>query len=543
MTSVTRSLRFRARTIAVAAVLVALLATALAPAPAAEAAVRPTVSSISPATGSISGDTVVRVKGKGFTKKTKFYFGSARAEVTSVTATRAVLVSPVLPKAGSYKVTAKTGTLKSTPKAKATFRATLPRGASGVITAKQYLRSDFYWGGNWANTACSEAVAEGSSKIRITTTCIDDGGKSTVNTFVHNTTNGKRLSRTVRTLPTGWSPLGVSHLSGSIYVLLARGNYGESTSRQVYTVIKYTTKLKEVSRVSIKAGSISYGVVDPFAATSPSFAIAGETAYIYLGRTLFRADDGWNHQKNLLLTFNARTMASLKEATRYPWASHSFNQLIHTADDRLVLADHGDAYPRALQVAVEPATDASSAESATFNALKISGRTGDNYTGTTMNGMAVADSRVLLTGTSVPHKYAISGVTGSKWTLTRNVFLTSTNTDTGKSTLTWITKYHPEKSKEVVSEPAIVKVSSDRVVVLYQSTTAKGATRLVYVVADTTGKVRFRKSFSGVEFAPISAPVLEGKRILWVGRDGNGGSYLYRLDVSSRTKPVLGTLR
>ena len=246
-----------------------------------------------------------------------------------------------------------------------------------------------------------------------------------------------------------------------------------------------------------------------------------------------------------------------------PYSSHSFRQFVRVqgADDAVYL-DHGDAYPRAIQLGVVPdyfapahgvtlvpgcvpddpayVADCTQApESRTFDLWHFSGETGDNYTGTTVNGLEVGATHALTVGLSVPHEHAVQGVTGSASRLVRNAYLFSTDTTTGASRFVWLTAYRPTSTKASVGQPQLVPLGNDRFAVLF-ATKLGTTTRMQYRVIDEAGDVLASQTWTGRQFSALGPPVVVGSKLFWVGyaqtdarRGRGGGHYLYALDVAN----------
>lgn len=122
---------------------------AASPAP---AAARPTVTSVSPATGPLAGGTRVTIRGTGFTAATKVLFGSTRASQVSVrSATKLVVTSPPRSSARTVDVKVKVAARTSTVSRRSAFRY-LPNATvstSGYTSCM--VRADsrgFCWGDN-----------------------------------------------------------------------------------------------------------------------------------------------------------------------------------------------------------------------------------------------------------------------------------------------------------------------------------------------------------------------------------------------------------
>lgn len=227
---------------------------------------------------------------------------------------------------------------------------------------------------------------------------------------------------------------------------------------------------------------------------------------------------------------------------QYTYSSHSFNQLTAINGDHLVTADHGDAYPRAMQLGITKDFP-SSRSTRSAEVFTLPGRTGDNYTGATLTGLQLGSGRALTTGNSVPNGHPINGVNGSSTSLHRNVYLTSTDLSTLSTTFKWITTLPPSKGATWAEQPRMVKVSDTRFVLLFNVTDGKTDT-LNYRLIDQNGNVLASKSWKGVPYNSNSQPILVGSQLYWASFVGasNGWpklNYLYQMDLTNLSAPSL----
>ncbi len=373
---------------------------------------------------------------------------------------------------------------------------------------------------------------------------------------------------------------------GHIYVLIGRSNPTESTSRAVIEVRQYDQNLRLLGTAQVDGGFDSDGVYDGLGASAPDMVLAGTTLIVHMSRAIFHIKGDWaaHHEVNLAFAVDTSTMTATDIPDR-PYASHSFNEFVATAGDDVLFIDHGDAYPRGVQLGImhgylapnhgqtwntsqcgptvgtptDPVTGqplsvdpsycwqsptendymvftipADNAALANHNMLTV------NFTGTTVNGFGVADSRALTVGLSVPNGHAIDGVTGHSPHLRANVYLTSTDTATGATTLVWLTTRNPQDQTYLELQPALTPLANGDFAVVWDEWHEKHVT-MQYRLVDDTGTVLAQKQWSGHSFAAVSQPVLAGHRILWVGSSTTPGSrnYLRGINVRNPADPVL----
>lgn len=312
------------------------------------------------------------------------------------------------------------------------------------------------------------------------------------------------------------------------YVVTGSSNYNESKKKVVIRVTKYSNTWVKDKVATIKGGAANVyeGIYSPFRASSIALDMQGTTLYLETGRTMFQTSDGLHHQSNIGFSINTTTMKATVSNISY--ASHSFGQQVRFKDGTLYVADHGDAYPRAMALTWQEGYGTKAAGSVQrVNAFEIVGETGNNYTGATLGGMEVSDTTVLLCGASVPQNYAVKGVTGADWSYQQNLYVTVTNRTTGKTTVKWLTTYHPKK-KVGVGNVSMVKLSDQRFGILY-NVSNNGKATVHYMVIDANGKKVFDRTISGAMLSTGSSPVYASGRVSWAACDANYRGRLYSI--------------
>ncbi len=303
---------------------------------------------------------------------------------------------------------------------------------------------------------------------------------------------------------------------GNFYIALGYNNMSESKDKTVIKVIQYDHKWKKGRTANIKGGARNQfeGIYRPFEAGSCRMDMQGDTLYLATARQMFMHSDGLRHQSNISFQINTKTMK--QESVRQAYASHSFNQFVRFKDGNLYLVNHGDAYPRSLELMVFLEYGSQSLSGGTYkeSLFAFEGNTGDNFTGCKVGGMEVGRKNVLVCGTSQPHNNAVKGITGYGSGYKYNVFLSLANRKTKEVKVLWLTKYHPKKSSVIVGEARMVKLCDDRFAILY-TTTEKGKTKLNYVVVSDTGEKIYAKKYSGMAFDGDSQPILYKGNIIW----------------------------
>ena len=292
-----------------------------------------------------------------------------------------------------------------------------------------------------------------------------------------------------------------------LYVAVGYDNPKKSKTKTVVKVMKYSSSWKLQKTCKIK-GSASNQLAGIMCQDSNSrMMMYGSKLYLIMGRIMFSG-----HQSNISFLIDTKTM-KYKEANE-DYTSHSFNQFIRFDNDRLYISNHGDAYPRAVNLTVVKAYGTKKQSVKEREPFKIKGETGYNYTGLAEGGMEVLGNHVMIAGISVPQNYKVAGVTGNSGNYVRNVFLTMTDKTTLKSQVKWLTTYNPKSRNVSVSEVRTIKLSDDYMALMY-TVTKNDKDTLHYVVVNDTGKVVCHKTYKNMIFSAATQPILHNGSIVW----------------------------
>ena len=297
---------------------------------------------------------------------------------------------------------------------------------------------------------------------------------------------------------------------GNNYVAMGDTNQKESETKTVIKVVKYDKNWKTVKSAIIKGG-VSYvykGIQYPFRYGNASFAMKGKILYLFTNRTMFKDNNGINHESNIEFEINTETMKAKQSFDSY--VSHSFDQQARFKDGSLYLMDHGDGFPRAISLIW---VDGYGTDSATRHVkedfFEFIGEIGENETGCKIGGMEVGAKNILVCGTAQPHNNAVNGVTGFG-DLKSNLFVTVTNRKTEKTTFRWLTTYNPKTTKVNVGESRMVKLSDDRFAILVDINN-----KLHYYLIDGAGKKLKHKKYSKIPFRGSTQPIVANGMIVW----------------------------
>uniref|UniRef100_UPI001E584EBA cadherin-like beta sandwich domain-containing protein n=1 Tax=Nocardioides sp. R-C-SC26 TaxID=2870414 RepID=UPI001E584EBA len=400
-----------------------------------------------------------------------------------------------------------------------------------------------YGANNWASPDAVELFTAAEGRVGVATV---DNGALVVDRYDAETWT-KVGSRTQIAFG-DWNLYGgfLAADDGTFYLLLGRSNRQENDARDVIAVRRYSASWQLLGTAYV-AGGVNQGVkgvVQPFDASSADMMVVGSRLVVHMGRLMYKTGDKVNHQANLTFEVDTATMRAtpFEKLGDAPYTSHSFQQLITTVGNDLVMLDHGDAFPRAIRLNVMRGYLTGARDFRAYDVLEFPGDL-VNYTGTTVTGLASGPSRILTVGNSVPHGKAIDGVRGSDAELSRNVYAISTDPATGASAFRWITTLAP-RGQQSAGEPRLVQLEADRFALIFGTRRGNGPVMqtLEYRLIDSAGAVlasrSWRQSFAG----PSADPLLVGGRLLWAGFPAQAGGMpaspsIFGLDLTDPTNP------
>ena len=338
-----------------------------------------------------------------------------------------------------------------------------PVGGTAIDAyAKTYTGSnedsqDYYW--NWSDVINSYLLKTKNGLVRVQAGAIN--GKLLVENYNDNYKVESTTSVSLE-LPLFGS---VATDGENYYVLTGKKNTECSDSAEVYRITKYNSEWKKLGSDSLYGANTTV----PFDAGSARMVVDGDNLYV---RTCHKMYSG--HQANVTMKFDTNSMKISKSYTEVAFSptgyvSHSFNQFLGIDGDSFIGIDHGDAYERAICLnkcksdfdAVNDGYFWFDSDYGTYVSLMdIPGNVGDNYTGVEIGGFGISKSTYIVAGNKVDDFNDKKSVS--------NVFVTYVDKDLqSKPTVVKLTNY--KKSDTNVSTPQMVQISSDRFIVLWES--------------------------------------------------------------------------
>ncbi|MFT4262252.1 MAG: hypothetical protein QM572_02625 [Nocardioides sp.] len=335
--------------------------------------------------------------------------------------------------------------------------------------------------------------------------------------------------------------------TGDFYVAAGRVNTGESDSFRAVAVMRFDAAWNLVGTAYVTGGATQgfKGIYEPFEAGRAAMTLVGDRLVLHMGRTMY-AIDGVHHQAGLTVEIATSTMTAtpFQQLGGYAYSSHSFNQFVTAYGGSLVVVDHGDAYPRSVQMGTMAGYPARR-EVATTDLLSITGQAGNNYTGVAVGGVVPTESGILVAASSVDQDAAAGqSFNDDHDHQARNAVVIAADPATGSHTTTRLTSYSPT-GDTTARAGRIARVAANRYAVV-GSVRSGSSVATHYWLLDDHGTLLAHRSFTGLFFSDTTELHLLGSTLFWVGvarpAPGDGSSvpaYLFSLDVTAPEDPLL----
>lgn len=424
----------------------------------------------------------------------------------------------------------------------ATTGVAVPIGALRPVHSLSTTATSAYDGSPWASPDPAYLYADPAGDLHVVT--FDQSADAlTIEGYDPSTLSVVGQPTTISL--SGWPDWGGFYAGpdGDFYVLVGQPNHSEDDSKAVVAVRRYDSSWSLLGTAYVTGGATQGGVkgiYDPFAFSDPHMVLVGNRLVVHMARTIY-AVQGVHHQVNLTFEVDVDTMVAttFDQLGGVSYASHSFQQLVAMSGTNLVMIDHGDAYPREIQLGVM-AGYPDQRDVTDYDLFDFNGQEGDNFTGASVTSLISGPQGIVVLGDSIAQPDSPNGQLGSA-TEPRNAFAISADPATGAHTVQWLTSF-ASSGTTTAMEPRAVQVGDDRYAVLFGVQHGQSY-QLEYRLVDSSGAVLASATFPNVFYATISDPVLDGQGIYWVGDEPGSGSsargYLFGLDVTNPSAPVL----
>jgi len=305
------------------------------------------------------------------------------------------------------------------------------------------------------------------------------------------------------------------------YIAFGQMNREEDNNKEVIRIVRYDKSFNRVDSVSIKGGE-SYTIV-PFEVGSGKMAEHGNTLVFHTARLRYTTEDGLNHQSQLTIIVNTQTMSVTNDLGRFQsnHVSHSFDQYVLFDGNRHVLIDHGDAYPRSIVLNKENGGNYSE-----VNLFEIPGEIGANCTGVSVGGFEMSSEDYIIAMNTIDHtlvsEYNSFSMVGLKIDQ-RDIILCTLPRNLQADTVKQITIAKYIGSDKLASIPQLVKISDEKLMVMWQEYDLKGPQShltsvrgpLKYVLVDKNGNMI--NEIQTIDNFKLSTgkPILAMNKIIW----------------------------
>ncbi len=355
--------------------------------------------------------------------------------------------------------------------------------------------------GRWANTIKSYLSYDGSGFMRV------QAGDEIEGVVVEHYDASYNL-RDSRIVPQELPIFGGFYETETNYFLVTgQANPAQSAGVEVFRITKYDKSWNRITSV----GLYDCNTTVPFDAGSVRMAECEQYLLIRTSHEMYQSSDGRNHQANVTIQVDTSRMEITDFSTsvsniRYGYVSHSFNQFIEVEDGKLVTLDHGDAYPRSLVLLKYPVD----VRSGNFlqgryctdtSVMSFPGETGDNVTGASVGGFAVADEYYLAAGNSVIQDEQNTS------RRTRNVFVAAVSKATGEVETRWLTDY--SEGSQSTSTPQMVQTAYNEYTVLWSRENT-----VYYTKIDGSGRA-IGTTYQMEGNLSDCVPVVAGNKLVW----------------------------
>ena len=303
------------------------------------------------------------------------------------------------------------------------------------------------------------------------------------------------------------------------FVVTGQPNDNDSDSIVVMRVTKYSKNWNYLGNVEY-SGINTY---DPFSGGSLRMTEMNGELWIRTCHEMYKTSDGYHHQANMTFRIRESDLSKIDSETNVwnfdsspmGYVSHSFNQFIVSTGSKIYSADHGDAYPRA--IVAKDITPGGSKQAYYF--INFKGQTGNNYTGSTLNGFETANNgaSLIAAGTITDQNKAYSG--GSSGA--KNIWIGVAPTDGSQVSIKYLTNYEFD-GNTTATDPALVKINENRFLALWSTTATNDSTHgpVQYVFIDGQGNtVSPVYNMNGA--LSDCQPIVAGDNVVWYTTGGS----------------------
>lgn len=311
------------------------------------------------------------------------------------------------------------------------------------------------------------------------------------------------------------------------YIAYGQDNVEENNSKEVIRIVRYDKSFNRIDSVSITGGQ-SY-TTHPFDAAAGRMAESGDTLVFHTSRERYTTADGLNHQSQLTIIVNTRSMTVTNDTGEFQknHVSHSFDQYVMFDGNAHVLVDHGDAYPRSVVLNKGDGTSYNEVD-----LFRIPGETGENYTGVSIGGFEMSSANYIVAMNSVDHSLSKASSNYEIERFQRDVMLSVLpKANLSEAAVNNITLAKYVGTGRFASIPKLVKITDDKLMVMWQEFNEENLPsdlKYVYIngTGQITGEIQTKQHFNLSQ----ASPIVSGNKVIWYS-NSNGSRIFYTIDL------------
>ncbi len=333
---------------------------------------------------------------------------------------------------------------------------------------------------NWAYSVKCHTIAKANGNTMIIYSVLNAKKQQTLVIDLVDR-NGKRTNYKKLSIPgKTWGGTVYQAPDGCNYI--TTGNNGNIA----FYVMKYSADWNLLGTASITKDE-SY-TDTAFDAGNSDMTLAGNYLVVHTARG---RKDG--HQSNFTFWIDTKTMKPVSIADAFPdtHVSHSFSQFVRYDGNRIIMIDQGDAYPRGISMITQlPNLNNKNTKASLL--MKFWGETGNNYTGSTVDGFELGRKNYLVIGASIPHDRFATSAAYEAYDGSTNLYAILIDPVSGTSRFKWLTNNSSGKTNWLVETVKMIKLDDDKFIILYgtNETGDTGNYYTNYMLIDSDGNIK-----------------------------------------------------
>ncbi len=315
------------------------------------------------------------------------------------------------------------------------------------------------------------------------------------------------------------------------FLVYGQNNPKEQDDVEVIRIVRYTKDWLRQTHVSICGANTTL----PLWFGTPRMVECDGMLYLDAGHQMYNG-----HQCNMIHSIRISDMTVTDGfvgfvSQKYGCIAHSMNQFIIVDGEDLLTLEHGDGYPRAIQISKfgMPAGGNCFTKNCTVPVsyttfMEMIGGAGDNDTGVTVGGFEASSAAYLCAGTSIPQDGSVD-LDAKQYNLFLSVTTKTEDLSEAETSIRWLTNY-TEGDGVKVSTPHLVKINADSLVLLWTENEM-----LRYVFIDGEGEL-VSEIFTAPYPLSDCKPIIYDDALLWYVTEASQPSF-FRIPLDTEKSP------